>query len=85
MHPVYFEGSKEIKKPSDMTDEQCSSIWATRGIDEDGYPYYLTAWKPSFEDLKALNNGQPVYVKTVSTGLPPMALFTIDNNPDKQD
>lgn len=103
MHPVHFEGSTEIKKPEDMTNEQCMSLWAkhgfgklmniidmkahgadiilpgvTAGIDTDNFPYYLTAWKPSYEDLQALNRGEPIYVKTVSKQLPPMALFTLD-------
>ena len=100
MIPVSFEGAKEIKKPADMTDEQCTSIWAKCGfdaltvvfkngaasvppsvyqsIDADQFPFYLTAWKPSYEDLQALNRGEPIYIKTLSTGLPPMALFTLD-------
>ncbi len=50
------------------------------GIDEANYPYYITAWKPSYEDLQALNRGEPIYVKTLSMQLPPMALFTLDEN-----
>lgn len=100
MQPTYFEGSNEIKKPAGMTDEQCMSIWAKRGlvslleimakkielpafaagIDSDNFPYFLTAWKPSYEDLQALNRGEPIYIKTVSTQLPPMAVFTLDEN-----
>lgn len=105
MHPVHFEGSAEVKKPEDMTDEQCMSLWAKHGfgklmqiinlksqgvevvlpglaagVDADDYPYYLTAWKPSYEDLQALNRGEPVYVKTLCKQLPPMALFTLDEN-----
>lgn len=105
MHPVHFEGSTEIKKPKDMTDEQCMSLWAkhgfgklmqiinmkaqgvevvlpglSAGVDEADYPYYLTAWKPSYEDLQALNRGEPVYVKTLCKQLPPMALFTLDES-----
>lgn len=103
MQPVSFEGSSEIRKPKDMTDEQCMSIWAKRGIhtlleimeemeaktipphliniDESlGCMYFVTAWKPSYEDLQALNRGEPVYIKTISDGLPPMALFTLDEN-----
>ena len=102
MIPVYFEGAVEIKKPADMTDEQCTSIWAKfgfetikaiclrpeivphipaeafSGIDEDGYQYFLTAWKPSYEDLQLLNRGEPIFVKTICNGLPPMALFTAE-------
>jgi len=102
MMPIHFEGATEIKKPSDMTDEQCCSIWVKcgletlkvvfkhgaasippavyQGIDTDHFPFFLTAWKPNKEDLNALNRGEPIYVKTVSNGLPPMALFTIDQN-----
>jgi hypothetical protein len=78
MHPVSFPGSFEIKKPADMTDEECFSVHAVSGVDEAGFPYYLTAWKPSYEDLQALQRGEPIYVKTVATGLPPMILFTVD-------
>ena len=99
--PVHFEGAHEIKKPADMTDEQCTSIWAKCGmdglkqvfksgapvpsaayeaIDTDRFPFFLTAWRPNKEDLEALNRGEPIYVKTVANGLPPMALFTLDEN-----
>ena len=50
------------------------------GIDTDQHPYYLTAWKPSYEDLQALNRGEPIYIKTLSKQLPPMAIFTVDEN-----
>jgi hypothetical protein len=98
MQPVYFEGSTEIKKPENMTDEECLSAWAkfgfdkllqiinakgeipnvAAGIDIDAYPYYMTAWKPNKEDLDALNRGEPIYIKVLSTQLPPMAIFTLD-------
>lgn len=32
MHPVYFEGSVEISKPKNMTDEECMSAWAKFGF-----------------------------------------------------
>jgi hypothetical protein len=101
VHPVYFEGAVEIKKPSNMTDEQCTSAWAKfgfdflykifeangiaqvpegvyAGIDTQQFPYYMTAWKPNKEDLEALNRGEPIYIKTLAQGLPPMAVFTVD-------
>lgn len=103
MHPVNFEGAIEIKKPEDMTDEQCTSAWAKfgfdmlykifqsngiaklppaiyAGVDSDNFPFYMTAWKPNKEDIDAINRGEPIYVKTLSQGLPPMALFTLDEN-----
>lgn len=85
MTPVYFEGAVEIGKPTDMTDEQCFSVWAERGIDKEGFPYFFTAWKPSYEDLKALNAGGNIYVKVLSTGLPPMSIFTLDENNQHND
>lgn len=105
MTPVSFKGAVEIKKPNDMTDEQCMSVWAKygfgkllqiiklkqqegievvppvyAGVDAEDFPFYLTAWKPSYEDLQALNSGEPVYIKTLSRALPPMSVFTIDEN-----
>lgn len=80
MRPVPFPGSVEIKKPADMDDEQCSSAWATAGIDADGFQYYITAWEPNYEDMKALKEGRPIFVKTLGQRLPPMALFTLDEN-----
>jgi len=85
MQPVHFEGAREIGKPKDMTDEQCMSIWAYNNIDTAGFPFWLTAWKPSYEDLQALNRGEPVYVRTVSHGLPPMSLFTLNENGECND
>lgn len=32
MHPVHFEGATEIKKPDNMTDEECMSAWAKFGF-----------------------------------------------------
>lgn len=80
MQPVEFPGSIEIKKPANMDDEHCASAWAVVGVDDLGYPYYMTAWKPSYEDLQAINRGEPIYVKVLSMQLPPMALFTLDEN-----
>jgi len=99
--PVDFEGAEEIKKPPNMTDEQCTSVWAKFGlttldkirkdqggiyvppgfyslIDSEGFRFFITAWKPSLEDLNSLNNGDPIYIKTIAHGLPPMAVFTLD-------
>ncbi len=107
MQPVSFEGAREIKKPADMTDEQCMSIWAKCGFgallmatefrgegvppphfvgeDAEGYTFFVTAWKPSYEDLQAFNRGEPVFIKTLSKGLPPMSVFTLDENGECND
>lgn len=103
MHPVSFEGAVEIKKPDDMTDEECTSAWAKygfallnkifesngitklppgiyAGVDKQNFPFYMTAWKPNKEDIDAINRGEPIFVRIASVALPPMALFTLDEN-----
>lgn len=54
-------------------------------IDSEGFRFFLTAWKPSYEDLQALNRGEPIYIKTISNGLPPMALFTMNEKGECND
>lgn len=81
MNPIEFPGSTEIKKPASMTDEQCFSVWAFIDKDEEGnVKSFLTAWKPSYEDLQALNRGEPIYIQTLMNRLPPMGVFTMDEN-----
>lgn len=80
MSPFPFHGSRQIAKLPNMTDEQCLPIWADIGVDINGFPYFLTAWKPSYEDIQAINRGEPIYIKTITAGLPPMSLFTLDEN-----
>lgn len=48
------------------------------GIDSENFPFYMTAWQPNKEDLEAVNRGEPIYIKITSKGLPPMAVFTLD-------
>ena len=85
MQPIEFEGSRMIGKPKNMTDEQCYGIPAFSGEDVNGFRFWLTAWKPSYEDLQALNRGEPIWIKTTSIGLPPMAIFTFDENGECND
>lgn len=85
MQPTSFPGAFEICKPNDMTDEQCMSIWGCKGIDSEEFPYWLTAWKPSYEDLQALNRGEPIYIKSICHQLIPMAVFTLDENGECND
>lgn len=55
------------------------------GVDQEEYPFFLTAWKPSYEDLKAFNRGGELYIKTLSRTLPPMSVFTLDENDNCND
>lgn len=81
MNGVDFPGSNfELVKPEDMTDEQCNSLPAYRGTDEQGFNFIMVAFKPSEKELEALNNGQLVYLKVIGTLFPPVAIFTVDEN-----
>lgn len=80
MQPVEFPGSRNIGKPENMTDEQCMAIPAANAIDEHGWHYWTTAWRPSYEDMKAFERGEPIYVRTICRDLPPMALFTLNED-----
>lgn len=77
MTPVAFEGSVQINPPAGAPDN-IFPVHAVMDIDMNGMPFFLTAWKPSYEDLQAINRGEPIYVKVVGGGLNPMTLFTID-------
>jgi hypothetical protein len=81
MQPINFPGATEIKKPADMTDEQCSSAFALiHKDDQDRTTGFTTCWKPSYEDLQAFNRGEGVYIFVPYPRLPAMALFTLDEN-----
>ena len=92
MLPINFEGAHEIKKPESMTDEDCSSLAILQGFtDRPGnlppaviqdvvqgtnWPYTLSCWQPSREDIAAINAGQPVWVRILSHQVHPIELLT---------
>lgn len=79
--PIDFEGSNlTLVKPANMTDEQCASLFAYKGVDNDGFGFILTVWQPSKEDIEAVKAGRPICVKVVSESFPPMAIYTTDEN-----
>ena len=81
MRAIKFPGSTfDLVKPKDMTDEQCFSLPAADGIDQNGHHYFLVAFEPNYEDLKALQEGRPLYLKVVGQIFQPVALFTLDEN-----
>lgn len=91
-----FQGAREIGKPDNMTDEQCSSVmaakgkdttgypldktWVDSGQDVEGFPFYVTHWQPSKEDLEALNAGRGMWIKHVGAKFAPLWPFTIDQD-----
>lgn len=86
MRPIQFEGAKEMHKPENMTDEQCYSLWAHQHdyqyAGPDGQQHaarmWTEVWQPNKEDIEAIVAGRPVILQIHSTGLPPVALFTLD-------
>ena len=79
--PINFEGANvDLTKPSDMTDEECFGLPAQQGVDINGFPYFVTAWIPNYDDLKALNEGRPLFLKVLGNSHQPVSLFTVDEN-----
>ena len=79
MIPIDFEGSNIVLgKPEDMTDEQCQPVKAYAGEDNDGFPFFLTAWQPNKEDIEAINAGRPVMLKLIGYSMQPACLYTFD-------
>ena len=83
MRPIHFpEANTIFNKPTDMTDEQCYSVSALVG-EQDGIPYIRTVWLPNkedLEDLEALNAGRPLVLSICGTSMPPVGLYTYDEN-----
>lgn len=84
MNPVYFEGSREIKKPPSLTDEECMSVWAMPVETKHGR-MWVEAWQPNREDIEAINRGEPVWIQIHSMGLPPIGVFTMNENGESND
>lgn len=83
MKGTTFPGATfDLVKPESMTDEQCYSLPAARGVDNNNFPYILTAFKPSKEDIEAINRGEPIYLKVLGTQFAPVALYTVDEKGD---
>lgn len=81
MQPIDFEGTnKTFTKPGNMTDEQCGALKAFVGTDNQGFPFILSAWQPTEKDIEAVNAGRPIMLKIVSHGMPPVSVYTYDEN-----
>lgn len=81
MLPIDFPGSNfTFTKPQGMTDEQCMSLRVFKGHDTEGNPVIISAWKPSYEDIKAINEGRPIWFSCRGLGMPPVSIYTCDEN-----
>lgn len=87
MKPVEFKWMNRIyTSPENWTekDGDCGDLPVFVGKDSLNHDIIISAWRPSEEDLKRLNNGGHLYVQVVGGMLPPIALFT-DNPFDGSD
>jgi hypothetical protein len=80
MNPVHFpESNINFGPPSDLAESQCRTVFGYRGTIEggscDGFPLAITAWRPSEQELAAINAGQPIFVSFVG-GVPPHFMTT---------
>lgn len=82
MRAIHFEGANATYgKPDDMTDEECYSVSAYEHRDTDGNVAGIsTVWQPNREDIQAINAGRPVVLHICGAGMPPVSLFTYDEN-----
>jgi hypothetical protein len=80
MIPCEFKEQNCIfNTPPDLDESQCGPIHASqrfiKGGNLDGAPFVVVAWKPSPEELKELQNGNPVFIGMVG-GLAPHTVQT---------
>lgn len=80
MTPITFpEANASFKAPSDLHENQVATIMAyfgpIPGGSMDGEKMVVVAWKPSPDELAALNSGAPVFLTTLG-GLPPHFITT---------
>lgn len=94
MHPINFPGAIEIGKPENTTDDQCFSMPAQpvdyifTGADGKQYParFWVEAWKPSKEDIEAINRGEPIWIHVhCGAQLVPISVFTLNENGESND
>lgn len=94
MLPVNFEGAREIHKPPGMKDEECSSLMIQQGyanrpgylppavlqdtFQAQGWPFTLSHWQPSKEDIEAINAGRGIWVRILSHTVHPIEVLTLD-------
>jgi hypothetical protein len=81
MRPIDFpKANWYFNKPTTMDDAECLPISAYAGQNDKGMPYINTVWQPNKEDIEAIVAGRTVVVSVIGYELPPMSLFTCDEN-----
>lgn len=75
------EANFVYKKPSHMTDEQCSDLCVWRGstVIESTYhpvPAIISCWKLSVEDLEEINKNGVLWLTVIGNIMPPVSIDT---------
>lgn len=80
MLPSDFEDKNIVlQKAANMPDNKSyDNIPAFFGVDENNIYVFITAWIPSKEDMDALKEGRPIFVRVYTDHMPPLSLFTRD-------
>ena len=81
MMPVDFEEANiTLGPPRGSSREEVFELRACKGHAPDGIPCFVTCWKPSLEDLEALNSGRPLIIQNLGEVFFPMAVWTTDED-----
>lgn len=69
--------TRHLRRPDDMTEEQCHGLYVRDELYGDGTRYIASAWTPSPAELKMLQEGGNVIFKlmTADGRHPPMILL----------
>lgn len=77
MLPTNFpESNAVLGPPQGMSEEECSSLFTLRSKDESGHPVVVSCWKPTRDELEALNAGRPLWLVVLGQTMPPVYLTT---------
>jgi len=82
MIPVNFPGANIViqKNPGTPDSKAIDGAPAWFGVDKDRYYSFIVAWQPNVDDLKAINEGKPIFVKVYAIEIPSIVLLTLDDN-----
>ena len=83
MKPVKLENPDVVLRgPADMP--ECGDLTAIM-VSENGYPGFVSLWKPSQAELAALMKGGTVAIHIVGMSHPPVAVGVMDINGNSVD
>lgn len=72
------ESNHTFDKPVSMDDSECLPLHVYVGKDESGRSYINSVWQPNKEDIEAIIAGRPVVLSICGASMPPVMLFTYD-------